>query len=152
MKEKLIKDLKVGDTVYHVSRGDGIITETKVSKIFYDEEVGGIKDRYLIHYKYDGKVHIASAEGKETFFNGLFDAIYLTEDSAIKFAEETKKRNVPKPSCFFPKKVKMDKFTKKLKEMVLEAAEYHPSDLEEDGDEWAKDFVSLYDEELRKLA
>lgn len=45
----------------------------------------------------------------------------------------------------------MDKFTKKLKEMVLEAAEYHPSDLEDDGDEWAEEFVGMYVDDLRKL-
>jgi len=46
----------------------------------------------------------------------------------------------------------MDKFKKKLMELALEAAEYHPSDLEDDGEEWAEEFVEMYADELLKLA
>lgn len=43
-----------------------------------------------------------------------------------------------------------EKLKEVLKNMVLEAAEYHPSDLEDEGDEWAEEFVDSYISDILK--
>lgn len=46
----------------------------------------------------------------------------------------------------------MDKFKKKLKEIIVEVAKFHPSNMEDNGKAWAKEVVDIYAEELRELA
>ena len=158
---KKVKDLKVGDVVYIIKNGRApkrakSFKKTKVSdvkKLGYVSTIG--KDTYDVFFSNDDSC--GYTQGKDTYNHTLFDIYFYSLEALEEYSIE---QGIEMPSeisedneVLMKKEtvVKVDKFVEILKEMALEAAEYHPSDLEDDGDEWAEEFVGVYADKLKKL-
>ena len=143
---KQIKDLKNGDIVYIADTLKEKIRTTKVKSIKYIGNCGAGKDTYEIKYT-NGDIK-PYAQGKDTYHYAVFEPTFLIKEDAENHLKEhinRKKKTIINQPIHKPE---IDKFKEKLKNIIMEAAEF----ISYDNEDAVNEYVEQNVEELRNLA